>query len=60
MYIYVIVFNDLTFYLSIYSNLSRDVSPKWSFVSGGRVLTVYGNNLDTVEQPYIAALDHRY
>jgi len=37
----------------------RDVSPKWSFVSGGRILTVYGKHLNTVKQPYIAALDDR-
>ena len=36
-----------------------DVKPKWSFVSGGRILTVHGKNLDTVDQPYIAALDDR-
>ena len=36
-----------------------DVMPKWSFVSGGRLLTVHGKNLDTVGQPYIAALDDR-
>ena len=36
-----------------------DVMPKWSFVSGGRLLTVHGKNLDTVDQPYIAALDDR-
>ena len=36
-----------------------DVMPKWSFVSGGRILTVHGKNLDTVDQPYIAALDDR-
>ena len=37
----------------------NDVQPKWSFVSGGRMLTVHGSNLDTVGQPYIAALDDR-
>lgn len=36
-----------------------DVQPKWSFISGGRMLTVHGRNLDTVGQPYIAALDDR-
>ena len=36
-----------------------DVKPKWSFVSGGRILTVHGKNLDTVDQPYITALDDR-
>ena len=36
-----------------------DVRPKWSFVSGGRILTVHGKHLNTVEQPYIAALDDR-
>jgi len=36
-----------------------DVKPKWSFVSGGRILTVHGKNLNTVGQPYIAALDDR-
>merc|ERR1719410_1213983 len=36
-----------------------DVMPKWSFVSGGRILTVHGKHLDTVDQPYIAALDDR-
>ena len=35
------------------------VTPKWSFVSGGRILTVHGKNLDTVNQPYIAAMDDR-
>ena len=36
-----------------------DLKPKWSFISGGRILTVHGKNLDTVEQPFIAALDDR-
>jgi plexin A len=36
-----------------------DVRPKWSFVSGGRILTVHGKHLNTVEQPFIAALDDR-
>ena len=36
-----------------------DVKPKWSFVSGGRILSVRGSRLDTVEQPFIAALDDR-
>jgi len=36
-----------------------EVKPKWSFVSGGRILTVHGQHLNTVEQPYIAALDDR-
>jgi len=36
-----------------------EVKPKWSFISGGRILTVHGKNLDTVEQPFIAALDDR-
>ena len=35
------------------------MKPKWSFVSGGRILTVHGQHLNTVEQPYIAALDDR-
>ena len=35
------------------------VRPKWSFVSGGRLLTVQGRHLDTVTRPYIAALDDR-
>ena len=34
-----------------------DLKPKWSFMSGGRILTVHGKNLDTVEQPFIAALN---
>ena len=36
-----------------------EVRPKWSPVSGGRLLTVHGTNLHTVSQPYIAALDDR-
>lgn len=36
-----------------------EVKPKWSFLSGGRVLTVHGSNLDTVDQPNITALDNR-
>ena len=35
------------------------VKPLWSFLSGGRILTVRGRNLHTVETPYITALDKR-
>jgi len=60
----IVVIDDATRSLALPYTYKADptileVKPKWSFLSGGRVLTVHGSNLNTVDQPYITALDDR-